>query len=181
MPQLITAMANYVTCRTNRQFMVRYSTTEKTSFLTSSVFYLKMYLESSYCMLYFWLNVVATVWLSSLLPHRQLLLYTESPCGPPSSMAARDEWGRGGGMQASLFFLAKSSVSACSYAVWRSIVLFSSNHRRITGDVIPQIKASLTASSPTCLAVLSLKLQSYRNLSRLNKKFQSIRLVFASL
>ena len=49
----------------------------------------------------------------------------------------------GGVMQASLFFWAKSSVSACPYAVWRSNVLFSSNLCRITDDVIPLIKASL--------------------------------------
>ena len=106
--------------------------------------------------------------ISSLLQPRQLQLYVESPCGPLSSMAATDELG--GKTQASLFFWAKSSVSAYSYTVWRSNFSFSSNLCRITGDVNTQIKASLSASSLTCFAVLSPKLQSRRNLSRLWKK-----------
>ena len=45
-------------------------------------------------LMYFWLNVAATVvWLSSLLPPSLLLLYVESPCGPLSSMAVSDELG----------------------------------------------------------------------------------------
>ena len=75
----------------------------------------------------------------------------------------------GGKTQASLFFWAKSSVSACSYAVWRSNVLFSSNLCRITSDVIPQIK-SLSHSFITDLLSRPVKLQYRRKLSRLWKK-----------
>ena len=157
MPLLITAMANYVTCQTNRLFTVRCSTTEKQAFLPAVLLFENVVEVFLWPLLYFWLNVAATVvWLSSILPPWQLLLYVESPCGPLSSMASRDELGRK--MQVSLFFWAKSSIRACTYTVWRFNVLFPSNLCRIT------------ASSATCLAVLSLKLQSCRNLSRLWKK-----------